>query len=435
MQIYAPAGLVGLVLYAFYGSLPKRFFKSLNKENMRKKVETVQKALVAPAKLLTTVPNIVGTKKLPIGPVIKMLTEKKLPIAQAVKALADKDLLIGQFPVGLLLKAASESHLPIATIQSILTTLLGKGLLKGAVPKAPLDRRLLKNSSASVHKAKPMVAAQEPTAKSSVTPKQPVNPSLNQKSAAKPAAAAEQTREQIGPSTTQSTTPQGRVSGAKPTANSKASASKAPSMSAKSQVSAEPSVSTGPSAKPNPASAKPPLVSQNSSTTQKSPPPQKGVTVNKTPVANAKTPTPTQKPTVGKKPAAAQKSISKPKPSAPLDSVPKKATPQKAPLKEMANPNPKLPAKSFPREPPMNQPKKLQPTSSTPARQPTARQDSSATPKKLEVKQGGNPKVPKLGPSKLAAKPNARTSAGLQTSLRTIPPTSQPLKKPNTSQI
>lgn len=434
MQIFAPVGLVGLVLYAFYGSLPKKFVKSLNKENIRKKVETVQKAAAAPAKLLTAVPSMIGSKKLPIGPAIKMLTEKKLPIAQALKALADKDLLIGQFPVGLLLKAASENHLPIATIQSILKTLSGKGLLKGAIPKAPLERRLLKDFSASPPKSKQTVAVQEPGAKSSVTPKQSSNPSSNQKAAAKPAAAPAQDKAQTRSSAAQSATPKSQASVTKPTVNNKATASKAPSVSAKSQASTESTVSKGSGAKPKPASAKNTLVSQNPATAQKSGPAHKVLTANKMPATNTKKPTLTQKPAVTQKPVAAQKLDSTQKPSAPPENIPRKAPVQKAPLKELTNPNPKpLATKLPPKQATINQPKKLQPTSSTATKQPTNRQSSSAPPKKLEVKQGGNPKPPKLGPSKLAAKPNTRAPAVPQTNLSTRPPTSQPLKKPNTS--
>jgi len=434
MQIFAPVGLVGLVLYAFYGSLPKRFVKSLNKENMRKKVEAVQKAVAAPAKLLTAVPSIIGTKKLPIGPVIKMLTEKKLPMAQALKALADKDLLIGQFPVGLLLKAASENHLPIATIQSILKTLSGKGLLKGAVPKVPLERRLLKDSSASVPRSRQIAAAQEPAAKSPVTLKQPSNPSSNQKAAAKPAAAPAQKRAQMASSTAQSATPKSPASGAKSTVNNKTSAAKTPSVSAKSQASTESIVSKRTVAKLKQAPANNSLVNQTPSPIEKSGPPQNVVAGNKIPVTRPKMPTLTQKPTVIQKPVAAQKAISTQKPSAPADNILKKAPAQKAPLKEVTNQNPKPPAaKSPPKQAPINQPKKLQPTSSTAAKQPTTRQGSSAPPKKLEIKQGVNRKPPKLGPSKLAAKPNPRAPAAPQTNLSTRPTTSLPIKKPNAS--
>jgi Acyltransferase/Acyltransferase C-terminus len=431
MQIFAPIGLVGLVLYAFYGAMPKRFVKSLNKENVRKKVEMVQKAAAAPGKLLTAVPSTIGCKKLPIGSVIKMLTEKKLPIVQAVKALADKDLLIGQFPVGLLLKAASENHLPIATIQSILKTLSGKGLLKGAVPKAPLERRLLRDSNPDVSKPRQTAATPKPVTKSSVTQKQSSNLSLNQKPAAKPAATPAQVKAPSGTSTAQSTTVKKQVLGLKPTVNQTPNASRSPSVSSRSQASTTSVVSKSSGPSPNPAPVQNSSGGQKPAMDQKPGPPQKLVTKKKTPVTGIKTPTAAQKPTVVQKPVAVQKVTSTQKPLAPLDGVSKKAPLQKPPLKELTNSNPKAAVtKSPPKQAPSTQPKKLQPAPSPATKQPAANQSSGSPPKKLEVKQGANPRPPKLGPRKLAAKP---TPAVPQTKLPARQSTGQPLKKPNTS--
>ena len=432
MQIFAPVGLIGLVLYAFYGSLPKRFVKSVNRENLQKKVETVQKAVAAPGKLLTAVPGMIGSKKLPIAPVIKMLTEKRLPIAQAVKALADKDLLIGQFPVGLLLKAAAENHLPIATIQSILKTLSGKGLLKGAVPNAPIERRLLREPQVGVSQPRQTVAVQKPVTKSSVSPKQSSNVQSSQKATIKSAATPTQAKVQKGPPATQTAIPNSPAPGTKPTRQQKPSASQSPSLTSKSQVSNKPAVAKSLGAKPKQDSAKNPSGNQKPPTTQNSGPPQK-LTTNKTPVTTAKTPTVTQKPTAAQKPVAAPKAVSPQKLPVATDAVPKKAPIQKPPLKELTNPNPNpkaLVTKSPAKQTSTNQPKKLLPTSAPATKQTAMSQGSSSPPKKPNVKHGPGAKPPKLGPSKLAAKPAAKpTPAVPQTKAPIKQSTGQPVTK------
>ena len=433
MQIFAPIGLIGLVLYAFYGSLPKRFVKSINKENVQKKVEAVQQAAAAPGKLLTAVPSMLGGKKLPIGPVIKMLTEKKLPIAQAVQALADKDLLIGQFPVGLLLKAASANHLPIATIQSVLKTLSGKGLLKGAVPAAPFERRLLKGPEATVSKPTQKAAIQKSASKTSVAAKTSSNVASHQKATVKPATAPAQ-KIHNGSTTGPTATPKSKASGVKTTVHPKPSASQAPSISSKSQASSTSPNAKSLGAKPKPASTQTPSVNQRPAAVQKpGPPPKLGntptVTV-KTPAATQKPPAATQKPTAAQKPGLAHKTASTQKSSATNDPVSKKSQEKKFPLQELSNPNPKAPvAKLAAKQASTNQPKKLQPLASPATEQPATTKISNPPPKKLDVKQEPKAKPPKLGPSKTATK---QDPALPPTKAPTRQPASQPTKKMKT---
>lgn len=404
MQIFAPVGLIGLVLYAFYGSLPKRFVKSLNRENLQKKVETIQKAVAAPGKLITAVPSIVGSKKLPIGPVIKMLTEKKFPIAEALKGLADKNLLIGAFPVGLLLKAASEDHLPIATIQSILKTLSGKGLLKGAVATAPLERRLLNNPGIGVSKPGQTAVAQKSVTRSPVASKQSGNVASNRKAVVKPATTSAQIKVQNGAVKAQMSNLKSQAPGTNTTIPPKLSISQAPSVSSKSQASTESAVTISSTAKRKPALTQKPLDNQKPATAQNSRPLQKLTTTNKTPVTT-KTPALTEKPIVAQKPAAVQKATPTQKPSAAKDLVSKKVPIRTSPLKDSANQNPKAPVtQSLARQTPPSQPKKLQPTSPPVKTQPASNQGPRSPPKKLEIRQGPNSRPPKLGPSKLAAK-------------------------------
>ena len=414
MQIFAPVGLVGLVLYAFYGSLPKRFVKSINKENIRKKVETVQKAVAAPGQLLTAVPSIIGSRKLPIAPVIKMLTEKKLPIAQAVKSLADRNLLIGQFPIGLLLKTASENHLPIATIQSIVKTLSGKGLLKSAVPKAPLERRLLKDPDVGVSQPRQINAAQKPAPNRPLAPNHSSNGLLNQKATVKQAGMPTQVKVPKRIATTQTTNLKNRATGKESTMHQKTSTAQALSVGAKSHASAEPTVAENSGAKPKLASTHNSLGSQKPVTAKQSGPSQKLTATNKTPVTNTGGLALTQKPTAVRKPVAAEKPTSTQKPSAAKDSISKKAPIQKSPLKDLNNPISKPPVtKSLPKQAPTSQAKKLQPTRSPIMMPPAINQNSSLPPKKLEVKQKERPRPPKLGPSKLAAKPVATPATKL----------------------
>jgi 1-acyl-sn-glycerol-3-phosphate acyltransferase len=404
MQIFAPVGLVGLVLYAFYGSLPKRFVKSLNRENLRKKVETIQKAVAAPGKLVTAVPSIIGSKKLPIGPVIKMLTEKKFPIAEALKALADKNLLIGAFPVGLLLKAASENHLPIATIQSILKTLSGKGLLKGAVPTVPLGRRLLNNPDVSVSKPRQTVVAQKSVTRSPVASNQSGNVAPNRKAVVKLATTSAQTKVQNGAAKAQMSKLKSQAPGTNTTIPPKPSISQAPSVSSKSQASTESAVTISSTAKRKPALTQKPLDNQKPATAQNSGPLRKLTTTDKTSITT-KTPALTEKPVVAQKPAAAQKATPTQKPPAAKDPVSKKVPIRTSPLKGSANQNPKAPVtQSLAKQTPSSQPKKLQPTSPPVKTQPASNQGPRSPPKKLEIRQGPNSRPPKLGPSKLEAK-------------------------------
>jgi len=148
LQIFAPTSLFGLVLYAFYGALPKRFVKLINKKAIKEKVEFVLKTVTrAPESILTGAS--MAMNKLPIALVLKSLSEKKLPIMQALKALAEKNLLTGQIPMGLLLKAVRDSHLPVTAIQSTLKGLSDMKLLKGPVPKALPAPKLPAASSSS----------------------------------------------------------------------------------------------------------------------------------------------------------------------------------------------------------------------------------------------------------------------------------------------
>jgi 1-acyl-sn-glycerol-3-phosphate acyltransferase len=393
MQIFAPISLIGLILYAFYGSLPKRFVKSLNRENLQKKVETLQKAVAAPGKLATVVPNIIGNKKLPIGPVIKMLTEKKLPIAEALKVLADKNLLIGAFPVGLLLKAASENHLSIATIQSILKTLSGKGLLKGAIPTVPPERRLLNNPDVGASKPGQTAVAQKPVARSPAASKQSGSVASNQKAVVKPAAAPTLTKIQNGAVKAQTSSLKSQAPRPNTTISPKPSISQAPSVSSKSQAATGSAVTTSSTAKEKPATA------------QHSGPLRKLATTKETSITT-KTPALPQKPTVAQKPAAAAtKATPTQKPPAAKDPVSKKSPTRTSPLKASANQNPKAPAaQSLAKQTPPSQLKKVQPTSTPVKTQLSNNQGPRSPPKKLEIRQGPNSRPPKLGPSKLAAK-------------------------------
>jgi 1-acyl-sn-glycerol-3-phosphate acyltransferase len=405
MQIFAPVGLIGLVLYAFYGSLPKRFIKSLNRENLQKKVEAVQKAVAAPGKLVTAIPGIIGSRKLPIGPVIKMLTEKKFPIAEALKALADKNLLVGAFPVGLLLKAASENHLSIPTIQSILKTLSGKGLLKGAVGTAPLERRLLNNPNVGVSKPGQTAVARKSVTRSPVVLKQSGNVASNQKAVVKPATTSTQTKIQNGAAKAQMPNLKSQAPGTNTTIPQKHSISQAPSVSSKSQASTESAVTISSTAKRKPALTQNPLDNQKPATAQNSGPLQKLATTNKTSVT-------TKTPALTQKPAAAQNATPTQKPSTVGDPMWKKVPIRTSPPKNSADQNPKAPVpRSLAKQTPSSQPKKLQPTSPPAKTQPASNQSLRSPPKKLEIRQGPNSRPPKLGPSKLAA----RTPAGPQT--------------------
>jgi 1-acyl-sn-glycerol-3-phosphate acyltransferase len=419
MQVFAPIGLIGLVLYAFYGSLPKRFVKSLNKENLQKKIETVQKVMAAPGKLVTAVPSIIGSKRLPIGPVIKMLTEKKLPIAEALKALADKNLLIGAFPVGLLLKAASENHLPIATIQSILKTLSGKGLLKGAVPTAPLERRLLNSPDVNVSKPGQTAVAQRSVARSPVASKQPGNVASSQKAVVKPATTSTQTKVQNGAAKAQMSSSKSQAPRTNATIPQEPFISQAPSVSSNSQASTESAVTTSTTsstAKRKLALTQKLLDNQKPATAQNSGPLQKLTTGTS---VTTKMPALTQKLPVAQKPAAAQKATPTLKPSAAKDPVLKKVPIRTSPLKAQAIQNPKAPViQSLAKQTPSSQPKKLQPTS-PPVKTKSASNQGPRSPPKLEIRQGLNSRPPKLGPSKLATK---GTPA--------VPQTKAPIKQP-----
>jgi hypothetical protein len=333
-----------------------------------------------------------------------MLTEKKFPIAEALKALADKNLLIGAFPVGLLLKAASENHLPIATIQSILKTLSGKGLLKGAVPTVPLERRLLNNPNVGVSKPGQTVVAQKSVTRSPVASNQSGNVTPNRKAVVKLATTSAQTKVQNGAAKAQMSNLKSQAPGTNTTIPPKPSTSQAPSVSSKSQASTESAVTISSTAKRKPALTQKPLDNQKPATAQNSGPLQKLTTTDKTSVTT-KTPALTEKSIVAQKPAAAQKATPTQKPPAAKDPVSKKVPIRTSPLKGSANQNPKAPmTQSLAKQTPSSQPKKLQPTSPPVKTQSASNQGPRSPPKKLEIRQGPNSRPPKLGPSKLAAK-------------------------------
>ena len=104
MQVFAPAGLLALVLYAFYGALPKRFMKSIDKDSMQKKVEAIRKNLeIENAKklLMKSVPSLFPDTRLPIGLIFDMLTQRGLPITTVLKALSDTTLMKSSIPRGI----------------------------------------------------------------------------------------------------------------------------------------------------------------------------------------------------------------------------------------------------------------------------------------------------------------------------------------------
>ena len=135
MQIFAPIGLIGLVLYAFYGALPSKYIKSIQKKATEKKMVAAKSTILTdPSKLMAATANMAADKQLPIAPVFKALAERKLPIAAAVRALSEKNLVIGQLPVGLVLKAISDYDIPFSAVQSIFAALTQGDLLKGQTP-------------------------------------------------------------------------------------------------------------------------------------------------------------------------------------------------------------------------------------------------------------------------------------------------------------
>ena len=135
MQIFAPIGLIGLVLYAFYGALPSKYIKSIQKKATDQKMKAAKSTILTdPSKLMAATANMAADKQLPIAPVFKALAERKLPIAAAVRALSEKNLVIGQLPVGLVLKAISDYDIPFSAVQSIFAALTRGDLLKGQTP-------------------------------------------------------------------------------------------------------------------------------------------------------------------------------------------------------------------------------------------------------------------------------------------------------------
>ena len=57
LQIFAPIGLISLVMYAFYNALPKGFLKSINPKAIAGKVGSVQRLITTPSKKLLAAPN------------------------------------------------------------------------------------------------------------------------------------------------------------------------------------------------------------------------------------------------------------------------------------------------------------------------------------------------------------------------------------------
>lgn len=60
LQIFAPMGILAMILYVFYGDLPQRFWKSINKEALQSGTEDLKKAGVQAGREAKSVSNALG---------------------------------------------------------------------------------------------------------------------------------------------------------------------------------------------------------------------------------------------------------------------------------------------------------------------------------------------------------------------------------------
>jgi 1-acyl-sn-glycerol-3-phosphate acyltransferase len=84
MQVFAPVGLVALVLYSFYGALPKKFMKDIDKRAVKEKIAAVQKYQLP-----------MPEAKMILGPQAKAILAKIEAVRQGKLSMAEQQLLMG----------------------------------------------------------------------------------------------------------------------------------------------------------------------------------------------------------------------------------------------------------------------------------------------------------------------------------------------------
>ena len=116
LQIFAPMGLLALVLYTFYGALPRQFLKSINKEAVRAKIESIQRNLIQRPEtklLMNSKANAVSNEltALKKTATIRKIPVKKRPIRKVPpKAITAKQASIVRVP-------NQQTHLNVAKKQ------------------------------------------------------------------------------------------------------------------------------------------------------------------------------------------------------------------------------------------------------------------------------------------------------------------------------
>lgn len=168
LQIFAPIGLFALVLYTFYGSLPKPFVKSINKSSAKAQIEGTQKKK-----------QVKGPKqsKLLMAPPSKISNNKTLALKKVVPKSAPKKLTGGKTPS----KATATQKIPpkAATTQ--------KPLAKtSAIQKAPSKLAIAPKPSTPQKLPPTGTTAQKPIVSKAPTQKVPVPVAKKQQTTAVP---------------------------------------------------------------------------------------------------------------------------------------------------------------------------------------------------------------------------------------------------------
>ena len=147
LQIFAPIGLFALVLYTFYGSLPKSFVKTINKSSAKVQLGGAQKKKQVKGpkrpKLLMAPPSKTSTnkppalKKLAPKPALKKVTTGKTPSKAVVTQKIPPKAASSQKPLAKL-AVAPKSTPKLSTPQKLSST--GSTTQKTPLAKAPAQK-------------------------------------------------------------------------------------------------------------------------------------------------------------------------------------------------------------------------------------------------------------------------------------------------------
>ena len=183
LQVFAPIGLFALVLYVFYGALPRRFVKSLNRKALVDKAGTIVSTKIKGSgkKLLMDAAPKVSGKELAI--LQKVVTNPKVVTKNGINQNA---LQLSLPPTSLVRNLASIQKPVMKMLQQPASAPVQRSSTKQAAISAP--KQIANGSTLKVMPKKSAIQPKASTTTKKLEPKKPANKPQASTLAKKPAA-------------------------------------------------------------------------------------------------------------------------------------------------------------------------------------------------------------------------------------------------------